>query len=563
MRELEEVVYVRNLKVWYEDKQVLNNVNFSIKEGEMVLLIGPTGCGKSTLCLTLTGIIPHRLARSKAEGEVIVDNINVLKEDLSEISKHITMVFQNPDEQLTSLYVEDEVAFGAENLKLPSEEVKKRVDEALKFVGLDQFREKIVYDLSGGQKQRLAIAAALAMRPKVLILDSPISNLDPIGASEILSVINKLRKKYRLTTLIVEHKVDELMPMVDKLIVMNARGEIILTGEPKDVIGKHGKYLREKLGLWIPQISELFLKVKEDVERYVPLTIDEALKLPLSRLKIKPVLETKVKHYKEKPLIVIDNVTFIYPDGTVALRNVSTSIYPGEFVAIVGQNGSGKTTLAYNIIGVLKPTYGRIIVDGMDTKETPIDKIARRIGYVFQYPEHQFITEKVYDEVAFELRKLGLKGEELDRRVKEVLKRLNMLDVAESHPYNLSLGQKRLLSAALMTLTNPKAIILDEPTYGQDARHVYQLMNFAEELHERGCAIIMITHDMRLVAEYAERVVAMSFGKIVYDGDPRKFFEEEELLRKIALAPPPITQWSIRAHKAPILTLEEFFKALT
>ena len=241
----------------FQEKPVLNKVNFSINEGEMVLIIGPTGCGKTTLALCFNGLIPHVL-KGKLEGEIIVNGNNVAITPIREMAKHVAIVFQNPDEQLTCLYVEDEVAFGPENMKVPPEEVLKRVDEALTFVGLSGFREKNVYDLSGGQKQRLGIASILALRPKILVLDAPLSNLDPIGASEILHVIDNIRKEHRLTTVIIEHKIDELISMVDKVIVMNKMGSIEMIGSPRKIM-KNALYLRDELGLWIPQFVELSL----------------------------------------------------------------------------------------------------------------------------------------------------------------------------------------------------------------------------------------------------------------------------------------------------------------
>ena len=571
MQENPPPIFLKNVKYWYplQEKPVLNDVNLNVEKGEMALLIGPTGCGKSTLCLCLTGMIPHKLG-GKLEGEVIVNGVNVLNSTVSEMAKHIGIVFQNPDEQLTCLYVEDEVAFGPENLMLPPEEVKSRVNEALEFVGLSGFKDRIVYDLSGGQKQRLAIAAVLAMRPSVLVLDAPISNLDPRGASEILHVIDNIRKEHKLTTLIVEHKIDELITLVDRVIVMDKQGTIVMNTSPRNIL-EELPYLRDKLGLWVPQLAEIAIELKNkgfSIDE-IPLTLEEAISI-FSKLNIKMSslkIEEKgaSKEFKSmEPIISVKNLTFVYPDGTVAVRDVSFDVFPGEFLTIVGQNGSGKTTTAYNLIGVLKPTKGQVIIAGNDTKKTPIDVIARDITYVFQYPEHQFIDDKVYKEIAFELNKRkDIYGENIDKKVDEVLNEIGLLEYKDRHPYNLSLGEKRLLSAAEMTLIKPKIIILDEPTYGQDMRHNYQLMNYMAELNKKGTTIVMITHDMRLVTEYASRVIAMKDGRLVYDGEPRKFFSNFDLLKDLQLEPPPVVRLSMEIFNEPLLTVNEFLSSIS
>ncbi|MEM3061496.1 MAG: energy-coupling factor transporter ATPase [Candidatus Bathyarchaeia archaeon] len=569
MPETPPPIFLKSVNYWYpfQEKPVLNNVNLNVEKGEMALLIGPTGCGKSTLCLCLTGMIPHKLG-GKLEGEVIVNGVNVLNSTVSEMAKHIGIVFQNPDEQLTCLYVEDEVAFGPENLMLPPEEVKSKVNEALEFVGLSEFKDRIVYDLSGGQKQRLAIAAVLAMRPSVLVLDAPISNLDPRGASEILHVIDDIRKEHKLTTLIVEHKIDELITLVDRVLVMDKQGRVVMNTDPKSILEKL-PYLRDELGLWAPQLAEIVTELKNkgfSIDE-IPLTLEEATSI-FSKLNIKLSTTEGKKVSKElksiEPIISVKDLTLVYPDGTVAVKDVSFDVLPGEFVTIVGQNGSGKTTTAYNLIGVLKPTKGQVIIAGKDTKKTPIDVIARDITYVFQYPEHQFIDDKVYKEIAFELNKRkDIYGEDIDKKVDEILNEIGLLEYKDRHPYNLSLGEKRLLSASEMTLIKPKIIILDEPTYGQDMRHNYRLMNYMADLNRKGTTIVMITHDMRLVTEYASRVIAMKDGRLVYDGELRKFFSDFDLLKDLQLEPPPVIRLSMKIFNEPLLTVNEFLASVS
>jgi energy-coupling factor transporter ATP-binding protein EcfA2 len=550
----------------FQERPALKDVSFQLNEGEMALLIGPTGCGKSTLCLMLNSTIPHFLGGT-LQGKVIVNGKDISKTPVSEMAKDVAVVFQNPDEQLTCLYVDDEVAFGPENLKLPMDSINERVDSSLKFTGLIEMQKKVIYDLSGGQKQRLAIAAVLAMKPRVLVLDSPISNLDPLGGSEILRVIDDIRREGKFTSLIVEHKIDELVGMVDRIIVLSRDGTIVMNSDPRDVMA-NALRLRDELGLWIPQMAEIALTLRKtgfgSSSDKVPLAVEEAADL-FSKYAIKVPEEKKAapgKIENANPIIDVDDVTYTYPDGTTAVRNVSFTVSPGEFVTLLGQNGSGKTTMAYNLVGLLKPVKGRILINGKNTKTTPMAQLTKDITYVFQYPEHQFLEDKVYKEVEFELRKRKISESEIAAETDSVLKGIGLLSYKDRHPYNLSLGEKRLLSASIMTLCNPRIIILDEPTYGQDKEHNYRLMNFMRELNKKGTTIVMITHDMRLVGEYANRVVVMNQGVLVCDAPPTTFFKDLELTKSVQLEPPPVARLSMKMFGYPILTTEDFCRAV-
>jgi energy-coupling factor transporter ATP-binding protein EcfA2 len=536
-------------------------VTFHVEPGEMALLIGPTGCGKSTVCLCTNGMIPHTVG-GKLTGQVIVNGKDVARTDVRDLSKEVALVFQNPDEQLTCLYVDDEVAFGPENLKLDEKEILDRIDSSLKYTGLSSMSQKIVYDLSGGQKQRLAIAAVLSMRPDILVFDSPTSNLDPQGASEILSVLDRIRTEHSLTALVVEHKIDGLIALADRLIVMNHNGHVIMNSTPREVM-TNALQLRDEHGLWIPQISEFALEMRKRGFEFeqLPLTVEEATKIMarLSRKGEPPqiVLEKETGRIGIEPVISVTNAVFTYPDGTQAIKGISFEIMPGEFATIVGQNGSGKTTMAYNLMGLLKSTSGSIRVLGKHVHDLRVHEVATGITYVFQYPEHQFVEEQVSKEIEFELMKKHLSKEDLRVEVKKVLTDIGLYEFRDQSPYNLSVGQKRILSAAMMTLADPKVIILDEPTYGQDRWHNYSLMDYMRNLNKQGTTVVMITHDMRLVAEYASRVLAMSDGHLVYDGPVREFFRNGDLVNRLQLLPPPVTELSMKLFGVPALKIDE------
>lgn len=554
---------------------VLDEISWSVEEGETVLLVGPSGCGKTTLLLTLNGLIPREIDSGVMSGDVTVCGERTSSLRVAELAKQVGIVFQNPDEQLTCLYVEDEIAFGPENLCVPREEVWQRLNEALAIVGLDKMRDKVVHGLSGGQKQRLALASCLAMRPKLLLLDAPISNTDPLGSEAMLEMIHVITKMQGLTTVITEYDIDRILHLVDRVVVMNHRGQLVREGSPRDVF-EHGQVGAE-LGLWTPQVAEAARELRrrglaipdlplseEEGERVFRALLDTARptwsasdgdgSVPVDR-------EPARRRATQAPVIQVEDLHYVYQDGTVANRGITFDIGEGEFVALVGQNGSGKTTCAMSLVGIHKPTRGRVVVNGHDTRRVKADEITREVAYVFQYPEHQFVRWTVHEELEFGLRRLGrLKEHEIQARVDATLEEIGLTDKRDRHPYMLSVGEKRRLSVAVMTITDPKILILDEPTYGQDRRFTYQLMDYVIELNRRGTTVLFITHNMKLVAEIAQRVLVFHQGGLVYDGAPRELFPQAELVRQTQLAPPPISSLSMRlfGRERYALSVDEF-----
>ncbi len=575
-------IALKKLTYSYEESGspvVLDDVTWSVEEGETVLLVGPSGCGKTTLLLTLNGLIPHEIESGVLSGEITVCGLHTEDVRVAELAKHVGMVFQNPDEQLTCLYVEDEVAFGPENLGVPREEVWQRLDEVLTIVGLEHMRDKVVHGLSGGQKQRLALASCLAMRPRLLLLDGPISNTDPLGSESMLEMIHLITKMQGLTTIITEYDIDRILHLVDRVVVLNDRGQLVRVGTPHEVFedGEVGA----ALGLWTPQVAEAVRELRRRGVAIpsIPISEDEAEPLFRTALdtanpawpashhaavgSVHPV--NKAESSDQEPVIQVTNLDHVYPDGTIANRDISFAIAPGEFVALVGQNGSGKTTCAMHLVGIHKPTRGRVVVNGKDTRRVSADEITRDVAYVFQYPEHQFVTSSVHEELAFGVRRQGgLSETELQARVEATLEEIGLTDKRDRHPYMLSVGEKRRLSVAVMTITNPAILILDEPTYGQDRRFTYQLMEYVIQLNRRGTTVLFITHNMKLVAEFAERMLVFHEGELVFDGTPRALFPQTELVRRTQLAPPPIASLSLRLFgpEAYALSVEEFADTL-
>lgn len=526
-------------------EEVLKGLTLSVDSGTMVLVIGPTGCGKTTMVLTMNGLAPAATG-GKLTGNVTVADMSTHEFGTHNLSSVIGVVFQDPEGQMCTLFVEDEIAFGLENLKVEADVIVRRIEEMLAFVGMEGLNHKTVYELSGGQKQKVNFASVLAMRPRLLVADMPTANLDPVGSEEVFCVLRDLVTKGDTTCIVVENRVDELAYLADRVVVLND-GCVEYDGPPAVVFGEHGEALRDEIGVAIPQVAELALELRRrGCDVGVPLTVDGAVESVSQAHRqgriefVRPPDAPSSPSGGNVPLIDVEDVAFTYSDGTQALQGVSFQMEQGEILAIIGNNGSGKTTLAKHFAGLLCPSSGRVRVAGLDTSKAKVSQIAKKVSYVFQYPDQQFVTQEVFDEVAFNLRNIGVPEAEVKERVDEMLERFHLTEFREQSPFLLSGGEMRTLSVACMLTLDPEIVVLDEPTYGQDHAHVTALMHRLMEQQEKGTSIVMITHDMRLVAEYADHVIVMNEGRILFDGAPHQLFNRKELLAKAALKAPPI-----------------------
>lgn len=560
------VLRVENL--WYRypraEKWALRGIDLEVEKGEFIVLTGPSGCGKSTLALTICGYIPHVIERGEMRGRVYVKGVDTRKKELHELTQLVGVVLQNPEDQLFALTVEEDVAFGPENLALPKEEVRRRVDKAMKDAGVWEIRHREIFALSGGQKQRTAIAGILAMEPEILIFDEPTSDLDPQGAYSVLSIISEIQRVRDVTVILIEHRLDEVSKYADRVILMD-EGKILIDAEPHEAYRRLDEFL--KRGVRPPQVSEAAYKLNKRRDEGIPISLEEAEDyfssiLPDSRKF--PLNLSNGKPEKGKPVIEFEDVWVRYPDGTVAVRGVTLTIYEGEMLAIIGRNGSGKSTLMSLTVGLVRPWKGKARVMGLDVSTTPTRELVKYVGYVFQNPDHQLFTNSVEEELAFGPRNYGVPEDEVKERVEEALRLLELEEFRKSHPHALSRGQRRRLAVASILTMQPKILVLDEPTTGQDWGHSTMLMNLAKRLNEeKGVTVIFITHDMRLVAEYADRVVLMEAGKVAMDGTPREIFNNPELTRYNIL-PPYITQLSHRLFedRPPVVRVEEFLEGV-
>ncbi len=563
-------IIINNVTYKYpgSDKPALRNINLKVRKGEILLITGPTGAGKTTLCNLINGLVPHFYGGS-LEGDVIVHGINTRNSYIGYLSTIVGLLFQDPSSQLVTASVEDEIAFGLENLGLNIDEINERIDWVLDFIGLSEYKQQPPYALSGGQQQACALASILAMKPLIYVLDEPTSNLDPIGSLSVFKLLRKISLEEKKTIIIVEHKLEELIDLVDRVIVMN-EGKILMEGNPREILGGEAEFLNS-IGLEAPQVALFAHEVKKLGINLssIPLTIDEGYEKfseIFKNIKREASIQKEAFYQKdniEKEVIIqVKDVWFQYPSGSMALKGVTTNFYRGDFVAIIGQNGSGKTTLAKNINGLLRPTKGDVIVFNMNTKMVPIHEIISHVGYVFQNPDNQLFSRRVYDEIAFGPKNIGLSKDEINKRVIEVSKMLDINNLLEEKPYELSKGHRQRVAIASILSMMPEVLIIDEPTTGQDPRGRREVMNIFKKLHSLVKTIIVITHDMNIVAEYAQRCIVMSNGEILIDGTPKEVFLREDILEKAHLKPPTITQLFKKLSskyniKPDVLTVEE------
>lgn len=537
---MKEIIRIEGLRYRYpySNEYTLKGVTLSIEAGEVVVITGPSGSGKSTLCLTLNGVIPHVIG-GELDGRVIVDGLDTAQHGVPELASRVGLVFQSPDAQIFSTKVLSEVAFGPENLALPKEEIIKRVEGSLEIVGLKGYEDREPTKLSDGEKRLVTIASVIAMGPKILVLDEPTTGLDPISTRKVISVIKELNRRNKITFIIVEHR-EEVLKLAHKVVIMKD-GKILSILPPRDLFKDYG--LMKSAYIRVPEIIRLFhiLREKGIYHSEVPTDLEEALRYItniITSRKINPPILHRNTLSKE-PIVQIEDLSCGYNERAV-LSNVSFDIHEGEILAIVGRNGSGKSTLAKCIMGLLKPIRGRILIDGRDSRSMSVAEISSVISYVFQNPERQFFSISVEEEVAFGPKNLGLSGEEVKRRVRMALESVDLLRLKDKHPRSLSRGQMQKLAIAIALAMEPQVIILDEPTTGLDELAIDDVKRILTRLRESGRAVVLITHEMELVASLADRVIALGSGTLLYNGDVRGIFWDQLTMRKVGLSPPAI-----------------------
>jgi energy-coupling factor transport system ATP-binding protein len=527
--------------------EVLSGVTFDVAAGEFVALLGRVGAGKSTLCLALNGLVPHATG-GVFRGSVTVDELDTRRHSIARLAQTVGLVFQDPESQLTQMRVEDEIAFGPENLGLPPGEIAERMEWALRATGLTEYRDRNPSLLSGGEKQRVAIAATLAMRPRILALDEPTANLDPAGKAAVFAGLLRLAQEQGIAVLLATQDVERAQRYAHRALVLRD-GRIVADDAPARLFSRVQE-MRE-WGIGAPQVAELAHGLAQKRGRpYSFQGLGDAARALRRELRgrpyVTPTASPPIAPPTAQPIIAARQLSFTYRDGSVALRDISLSIPEGQFLILAGPNGSGKSTLAKHFNGLLKPTSGGVWVAGQDTARLRVPQLARSVGYVFQNPDHQIFAPTVKEEVAFGLQLQGLEGAEIEHRVQESLTRHGLEPYATLPPATLSMGQRRQVTLASVLAAQPRILVLDEPTGGLDWRSREELMSQVQAFHAAGGTVILITHDVRLIAEQGERVVALEDGEICFDGTPSELFSRRDALTHSQLTAPPIARLAQR-----------------
>jgi energy-coupling factor transport system ATP-binding protein len=563
----------------YSDSRVLSDVSLEIKKGEFVLLVGPSGCGKSTLVRCLNRLVPE-ISGGSLSGRILLGGKDLKNEKTHRLALEVGMVFQNPETQLFSLTVAEDISFGPENLGLPRFEILSRVENALKAVRLEKLRDHFIFTLSGGEKQRTAIGGNLAMEPEILVLDEPTSDLDPTGTQEVLELIRWLNVEKQTTIILIEHKLDSVYEAADRLLVMD-EGRVILNGKPSEILCSEEERLKE-LGIHPPQLTEISRFLGLDSRASIALSYENILKRLVEILQV-PADENKLQSPKAKkaaetstsilfveesfpeesfPHVKIENLCYRLEDGSEILKNINLDINKGEFLALLGHNGAGKTTLAGHLIGFCRPSSGRILLNGKDTKNYSTAQLSRHVGYLFQNPDSQIFMDTVIEEVRFGLENLGMPEEKIDKLANEALELMELSAYKNRHPHSLSRGQRQRLAVASILALEPDLIVLDEPTTGQDRGHILKFLDKIRELNKLGKTVVLITHDMELVAEYAKRIVLMKQGEVLMDGPAVNVFLNLKELNAAGIIPPLLSRLTLDLRKQgvavpPLLTVSE------
>jgi energy-coupling factor transporter ATP-binding protein EcfA2 len=522
-----------------------DGVTLEIRQGEVVLVLGPSGCGKSTLALALDGLVPHAVA-AELDGTVRVAGLDTRHHTVAELSEHVAMVFQDPDAQIVTGTLLDEVSFGPENRLLLAGEVLARAERALKLVGLWDRRGDNPDILSGGGRQRLAIACALALAAPVLVLDEPTANLDPAGIDEVYAVLRELASDRDHAIVLIEHNLDAAVDIVDRVIVLDAAGRLVIDGPVRDVLqGRAGELL--ELGVWLPVSTLAAMRLRDAGVPIDPLPLTPSeLAAALEAIEVlpspRPDAPDAAAPTREPAITVRDcSVQRGGRRGPIVVGGVDLDVASGDFLAIVGTNGAGKTTLLQAIAGVIPVFGGTIDVLGMDPSQADARDRARQIGFVFQNPEHQFVAETVADELELGLRQQGMPEAERGAAVDRMLRRFDLVGLQEQHPFLLSGGQKRRLSVGTALVAGAPVLALDEPTFGQDRARASELLAILGRLNAEGTTVLVVTHDLQLVADYATRVAVMQDGRVIGVG-PTADVLAGPLIEAAGLRHPPLAR---------------------
>lgn len=517
-----------------QNEFTLHDINLTINKGEKVLILGPSGSGKTTLGSCINGLIPFSF-NGDIKGSCKVCGKETKEESIFKISEHVGTVQQDTDAQFVGLSVGEDIAFSLENDMTPRNIMLEKVEQSATIVGMEKFLMSVPYNISGGQKQKVALAGILHNDVEILLFDEPLAALDPAMGNSAVDLIDKIHREYKKTILIIEHRLEDVLYRhVDRIILMN-EGRIILDTTPdkllsSDILKQNG--IREPL--YISALKNAGIKFNENDK----LASIEDLNMDAYKDKI-------ISHFKQakltpsapktKKLIEVKNVSYCYGDYK-ALNNISFDLYEGERIAVVGKNGAGKSTLAKLLCGIIRPSEGQIVLEGEDYLKYSIKELGEIVGYVMQNPNQMLVKDIIKDEIELALKLNDFDEETMKQRVEDTLRMTGLYPMRNWPVSVLSYGQKKRVTIASILALQPKIIILDEPTAGQDYKHYTEIMNFITELNEKyNITILFVTHDMHLAIEYTERAIVFSDGDMIGDDVVYKILSNDEIISKASL----------------------------
>jgi len=557
------LIKIKDLTYYYPEtkKPALDKINLEIFEGQFVLVVGGSGSGKSSMIRVLSGLIPEFYGGTYS-GKVYLDDREIRRMDWHNIVQKVGMISQDPESQLVMTNVEQEIAFGMENIGLSNNLMKRRVMEVTRALGLSNYLHRYIPELSGGQKQKVALASVLAMQPDILLLDEPTSQLDPVSSEEILSIVKRLNEENGITVIMVEQRLERCFHLADRVIVMD-KGKVVYDhNNPAEI----ARWAVKNNFPFIPPLPKLFAGVGYPE---VPLTVKQGRLLLKSLLPSGPFynnqdLSLQIQKAQKKEnnalvddtdtnLVDIKNLWFTYNNGSEALKNINLKINPGDFIAILGENAAGKTTLLKTIVGLLKPGRGQVKVLNRDTRNTSVEELAGSVGYLSQDPNDYLSLPSVREELNFTLKNLGLSD---NGKSEEILKQLRLNQHADVNPRDLSTGERQRVALASVLVARPKLLLLDEPTRGLDYQLKMELGNILLQLQAKGTAILLVTHDVEFAAEFARDVILMAKGTIIDMGSKYK------VLTRSTFYSPQVSKLFYKIND-DVVTLDEAREVLT
>ena len=534
-----------------QSEPTLKNLNLTIYKGEKVLIVGPSGSGKSTIGQCLNGIIPN-IFKGTSSGQFLIQGKEAFDLSIYEKSHLVSTVLQDTDGQFIGLSVAEDLAFALENDMVELESMKSRVHTWAERLDLSKLLDHRPQDLSGGQKQRVSLAGVLIDESPILLFDEPLANLDPKSGQDIIDLIDQIHEEQGTTTIIIEHRLEDVLYRpIDRVILIN-QGQVLFNGQPDDLLRTT---LLAENGIREPLYLTTLRQLGQDISKLPHL--DKVEKLPLGDVSVDIPTPHFEKGAEAETILELGHLNFAYREGQPILKDLSLTIPKGQRLAIVGKNGAGKSTLAKAICGFIQ-TEGTYFSKGEDIKGDSVKERAERVGYVLQNPNQMISTNMIFDEVALGLRLRNVPEDQIESRVHQALKTCGLYEFRKWPISALSYGQKKRVTIASILVLGPDVLVLDEPTAGQDQRNYTEIMDFLDELHQKGHTIVMITHDMQLMLDYSDRAVVVMDGQVLADLTPAELLTQPEILRRANLKETSIFALANRLGVDP-LALTQFY----